>query len=75
MVGVGGMSTGTEPAAVGGKTANVEGTSASTGDKELADLPDSVIIDIDRRMDGVYEDHVHQNDGTHLNGGIADDAV
>ena len=26
-------------------------------------------------MDLVYGDHVHQNDGTHLNGGIADDPV
>ena len=41
----------------------------------MADLPDYVITDRDRMMDGVYGDHVHQNDGTHLNGGIADDAV
>ena len=26
-------------------------------------------------MDGVYGDHVHQNDGTHLSGGIEDDKI
>jgi hypothetical protein len=26
-------------------------------------------------MDAVYRDHVHQNPGTHLTGGIADNAL
>jgi hypothetical protein len=40
------------------------------------DLPPGVIItdEADRMMDKVYGDHVHQNPGTHLDGGIADDA-
>ena len=29
----------------------------------------------DRKLMEVYGDHVHQNDGAHLDGGIADDAV
>ena len=68
MVGAGGAPTGMENAAAGGETAAV------TGEKKSADLPDFVFTDIDRKMDAVYGDHVHQNDGTHLNGGIADDA-
>ena len=32
------------------------------------------IRDINRMVDRVYDNHVHQHDGTHLMGGIADDA-
>ena len=28
----------------------------------------------DRKLMGIYEDTIHRNDGTHLDGGIADDA-
>ena len=54
---------------------------ATTGDKELVDLPGCVITDMDRMVDGDGVDgvvtmlHTHQNDDrTHWMGGIADDA-
>ena len=75
MVEAGGAPTETEHAAAGGESANVDATTVATGDKELVDLPDFFITDVDRMMDGAFGDHVHQNDGTHLMGGIADDAV
>ena len=70
MVGAEGASTRTENADAGGESAKVD----ATGEKELADLAEYVIIDIFRMMDGLYVDHEHQNDGTYLTGGIADDA-
>ncbi len=39
-------------------------------DREKGDTPGSPIS-----MDEVYGDHIHQNPGTHLNGGITDDAL
>jgi hypothetical protein len=41
----------------------------------IGDLPGTVLTDVDRMMDRVYGDHVHHNDGTHLDGGISDDAT
>ena len=38
-----------------------------------ADLPGYVVTQADRLLDGVYGDHVHDNDGTHLSGGIVAD--
>jgi hypothetical protein len=38
------------------------------------DLPGAIITEVDRMMDKVYGNHIHQNPGTHLDGGIADDA-
>ena len=38
-----------------------------------ADLPEHVSTEADRRLDSVYGDHPHQNDGRHLDGGVADD--
>jgi hypothetical protein len=40
-----------------------------------ADLPGYSITDADRKLDEVYGDHVHDNDGTHLSGGINDDRL
>jgi hypothetical protein len=40
----------------------------------VGDLPGAEITDTDKKMFSVYGDYVHQNDGTHLDGGIADDA-
>ena len=62
-------------AATGGEAADSNATPTSTGGGESADLPDYTVTDIDRMMDKVFGDHVHQNDGTHLTGGIADDVT
>ena len=35
-----------------------------------ADLSDYPLTEADRRLDSVYGDHCHLNDGTHLDGGI-----
>ena len=40
-----------------------------------SDLLDTVLSDADHLLDLVYGDHVHQNDATHMDGGIADDAT
>jgi hypothetical protein len=37
------------------------------------DLPAYSLTATDLKMDAVYGDHVHWNDGTHLMGGIVDD--
>jgi len=42
-------------------------------ERHIGDLPGAVISEVDRKMDEVYGDHVHQNPGTHLDGGISDD--
>ena len=39
------------------------------------DLPSYQPTAVDRKLDAVFGDHVHSNPGTHLDGGIADDAV
>ena len=44
-------------------------------ERTIGDLPGAILSDADRLMDKVYGDHVHQNDGTHLDGGITDDTV
>ena len=62
-------------AATGGEAADSNATPTSTGGGESADLPDYTVTDIDRMMDKVFGDHVHQNDGTHLTGGVVDDAT
>ena len=40
----------------------------------IGDLPGVNITDADRKLMEVYGDYIHQNDGTHLDGGIKDDA-
>ena len=40
-----------------------------------ADLPGYVPTEADRLLDMVYRDHAHDNDGTHLSGGIAGDKM
>ena len=42
---------------------------------EGADLPDYVPTEADWRLDEVLGDHIHDNDGSHLDGGISDDAL
>ena len=39
------------------------------------DLPDVMVTDVDRKLMGVCRDCIHQNDGTHLDGGVEDDAA
>ncbi len=41
----------------------------------IGDLPDATISEADRKLLEVYGDYIHQNDGTHLDGGIKDDAI
>ena len=41
--------------------------------EECGDLPEYELTPTDRWLDDLYGDHTHQNDGTHLDGGIADD--
>jgi hypothetical protein len=44
------------------------------GTETGADLPDYTLTEADIKLDtAVYGDHVHNNDGTHLDGGIVDD--
>ena len=42
---------------------------------EGADLPGYILTPADRLLDTVYGDHVHANDGCHLDGGVADDGM
>ena len=42
-------------------------------ERSVGDLPGASISAADQLLDAVYGDHVHQNPGTHLDGGIADD--
>jgi hypothetical protein len=44
-------------------------------DQEEGDTPGSPTSDADRMINEVSRDHLHQNPGTHLNGGIADNAL
>jgi hypothetical protein len=39
-------------------------------DKPIGDLPEATLGDADRMLDTVYGGHIHQNDSTHLEGGI-----
>jgi hypothetical protein len=41
----------------------------------IGDLPGVTASDADRKLMEVYGDYIHQNDGSHLDGGIKDDAV
>lgn len=41
---------------------------------EGADEADYVVTAADQLLDSVYGDHAHKNAGTHLNGGVLDDA-
>ena len=47
----------------------------NTHEREDGDVPGSSLLVVDQMMDKVYGDHVHQNPGAHLSGGIADDAL
>ena len=38
------------------------------------DLPGTIISEADKKLHEVFGDHTHQNDGSHLTGGVADDA-
>ena len=50
------------------------GSISPTPDKDEPDLPGYIVTDVDRKLQEVYGDYIHQNDGSHLDGGIADDA-
>jgi hypothetical protein len=39
------------------------------------DLPIATFLEVDRMLEDVYGNHIHQNPGTHLNGGITDDKL
>jgi hypothetical protein len=41
----------------------------------VGDLPGATISEADLKLMKVYGDYIHQNDGTHLNGGVQDDSV
>jgi hypothetical protein len=43
--------------------------------EEGADHRGVSLTEADRRLDAVYGDHPHQNDGRHLNGGVPDDPM
>jgi hypothetical protein len=44
-------------------------------DQEEGDIPGSSLTDADQMMDEVYGDHIHQNPGMYLIGGIANDGL
>ena len=44
-------------------------------ERHVGDLPGAKISGADLKLDEVYGDHVHQNSGQHLDGGITDDAM
>ena len=44
-------------------------------DRVRADLPGYVLSAADARLDVVYGDHIHQNNGAHLGGGVALDQL
>jgi hypothetical protein len=41
----------------------------------IGDLPGYKITEVDQKLMDVYGDYIHQNDGSHLDGGILDDAA
>ena len=73
------------PANCGGRARGERGQTSTQGppsagrpervlpSEDGADLPGYVVTQADRLLDGVYGDHVHDNDGTHLSGGIVAD--
>jgi hypothetical protein len=40
----------------------------------IGDMPGATIDTVDQMMDNIFGDHVHHNDGSHLDGDIADNA-
>jgi hypothetical protein len=44
-------------------------------DTPIGDLPGAVISEADLKMKEVFGDYVHQNDGSHLDGGIKEDGA
>ena len=40
-----------------------------------ADLPGYIMSEADKKLSAIYGDHPHDNDGTHMDGGFADDAL
>jgi hypothetical protein len=44
------------------------------GEIPVSDLPGTMLTEVERLVDKFFGDHVRQNDGTHLNDGVADDA-
>lgn len=59
----------------GGQVQSGEGPESEPEERCIGDLPGATISEVDRMLDEVYGDHVHQNPGTHLDGGISDDKL
>jgi hypothetical protein len=64
-----------DPEAEGRMEKDSEEEEAREESRENGDLPDYIPTDADRMLDAVYGDHIHQNNGMHLTGGISDDAL
>jgi hypothetical protein len=56
-----------------GKQQGEQRTGTGLENEHKGDLPGNKLSDADRMLDTVYGDHVHQNAGQHLNGGVEDD--
>ena len=56
-------------------SSDAQATPQNHTDDEIGNLPDYIMLEADEMMDGAYGDHIHQNPGQHLNGGITDDPV
>jgi hypothetical protein len=46
--------------------------SMTNAESDTGNLPDYTMSDADRKLDEVFGDHIHQNLGQHLCGGVAD---
>ena len=49
--------------------------SENTEVEDGSDLPGYVRTLADQKLDDVFGDHVHSNNGTHLSGGVKDDTL
>ena len=54
---------------------NSEGKDKENIPPDSSDLPDYTLTEVDKIFDEVFGDHIHQNPGLHLDGGITDDAT
>ena len=69
------QNTGEDPPEEVDETFATAGTQTSLFASPIGDLPGAIIPESYLRLKEVYGDHPHANDGTHLDGGIADDQV
>ena len=56
-----------------GNPRKLQPTSPPISTNQGTNLPDYTTTPVDDLLDSVYRDHLHQNDGSHLNGGIPTD--